>query len=70
MYKVIINWYGNLCRLDPKSDFNADLYKRFPLENKSKEEVEEVIYDILDNLSYNHYGLLSQQTEVNHIIIY
>ena len=70
MYKVIINWYGNMCRLDNKSDFNSDLYKKFPMENKSQEEVEDIIYDILDNLSYNHYGLFSQQTEINHIIIY
>ena len=70
MYKVIINWYGNICKIDPESDFNSDLCKKFPLENKSQEEVDNIIYDILDNLSYNHYGLFSQQTEINHIIIY
>ena len=70
MYKVTVNWYGNMCRLDPKSDFNPDLYHKFPLENKSEEEVDNIIYDVLDNLSYNHYGLFSQQTEINHIIIY
>lgn len=70
MYKITINWYGNVCKIDPKSDFNSDLYKLFPLENKSQEEINDMIYGVLDNLSWNHYGLFSQQTEISHIIIY
>ena len=66
MYKVIISWYENYCQIDPNSDFYEDLCNKFPIENKSEEEVEELIYGILDNLPFNHYGLFSQQTEVIH----
>lgn len=70
MYKVIINWYGNICNIDQGSDFKVELHHKFPIENKSQEDVENIVYDVLDNVSYNHYGLFSQQTEVEHKIIY
>ena len=70
MYKVIIEWQGPVAILLEESDFYSDLHKKFPIENKSKEEVEDLVYGILDNLSYNHYGLFTQQTEIEHRIGY
>lgn len=69
MYKVIISWYGKVAILEGESDFYLSLKRFFPLEDKTKEEVEEKVYNILDNLSWNHYGLFSQQTEIIHKII-
>lgn len=66
MYKITIDWYENYCQIQEGSDFYSDLHNKFPIEKKTEEDVEEIIYDILDNLSYNHYGLFSQQTEVIH----
>jgi len=66
MYKVTVNWYENYCQIDEDSDFLGQLITLFPIQGKSEEEVEDLIYDRLDNLSYNHYGLFSQQTEVIH----
>ena len=70
MYKIIIEWQGPIALLAKESDFYSDLYNKFPLENKSREYVEDLIYEILDNLPYNHYGLFTQQTEVEHRIGY
>lgn len=72
MYQVIIEWHDQFALISEESDFYSDLRNKFPfpLEHKSWEEVDNLIYDILDNLFYNHYGLFSQQTEIKHIIIY
>lgn len=70
MYKVIINWYDNYCQIDKDSDFYDRLKSLFPIQGKSEEEVDELVYDRIDNISYNHYGLFSQQTEVEHRIMY
>ena len=70
MYKVIVEWHDQYATIGLSSDFYSELHNKFPVEHKSQEEVESIIYDILDNLSYNHYGLFSQQTEVIHKIIY
>lgn len=70
MYKVIIEWHDQYALLSLESDFYSDLKNKFPVEHKSQEDVDNLIYDILDNLSYNHYGLFSQQTEIIHKIIY
>lgn len=69
MYTVTINWYENYCQIDEGSDFYDNLKNHFPIQNKSEEEVEELIYSIIDGLAYNHYGRFSQQTEIKHIII-
>ena len=70
MYKVIINWYDNYCQIDEDSDFLGQLISLFPIQDKSEEEVDELVYDRIDNIPYNHYGLFSQQTEVEHKIMY
>jgi len=70
MYKIIIEWQGSVATILEESDFYPDLHNKFPIENKSMEYVEGLIYGILDNLSYNHYGLFSQQTEIEHRISY
>lgn len=66
MYKVTVNWYESYCQIDESSDFYDELKNKFPIEHKTEVDVDELIYDILDNLSYNHYGLFSQQTQVIH----
>lgn len=66
MYKVTVNWYENYCQIDEDSDFLGQLITLFPIQGKSEEEVEDLIYNRLDNISYNHYGIFSQQTEVIH----
>lgn len=70
MYKVIIEWQGPVATLLEESSFYSELRNKFPIENKSKEYVDDLIYNILDNLSYNHYGLFTQQTEIEHRIGY
>ena len=66
MYKVTINWYENYCQIDEDSDFFGQLINLFPIQGKSEEEVEDLIYDRLDNIAYNHYGIFSQQTQIIH----
>ena len=66
MYKVTVNWYENYCQIDEDSDFLDQLITLFPIQGKSEEEVEDLIYDRLDNISYNHYGSFTQQTEIIH----
>lgn len=70
MYKVIIEWQGSVATLLEESSFYSELRNKFPIENKSKEYVDDLIYNILDNLAYNHYRLFTQQTEIEHIIGY
>jgi len=70
MYKVIVEWHDQYATLGLESDFYSELRNKFPVEHKSKDDVENVIYGVLDNLSTNHYGLFSQQTSVIHKIIY
>lgn len=70
MYQVIVEWHDQYATLSLESDFYSELHNKFPVEHKSKEEVENIIYDVLDNVPTNHYGLFSQQTEVIHKIIY
>ena len=70
MYKVIIEWQGPVATLLEESNFYSELRNKFPIENKSKEYVDDLIYNILDNLAYNHYRLFTQQTEIEHIIGY
>lgn len=70
MYKVIIKWQGSVAILLEESSFYSELSNKFPIENKSREYVEDLIYGVLNNLTYNHYGLFSQQTEIEHRIGY
>ena len=70
MYKVIVNWYENYCQIDEESDFFDELTNLFPIQGKSEEEVDDMIYDRLNNLAWNHFGLFSQQTEIEHKIGY
>jgi hypothetical protein len=70
MYKVIIEWQGSVAIILEESSFYSELRNIFPIENKSREYIESLIYGILDNLSCNHYGLFSQQTEIEHRIGY
>lgn len=70
MYKVIIEWHDQYATLSLESDFYSELHNKFPVEHKPKEEVENLIYRVLSNLSTDHYGLFPQQTEVIHKIIY
>lgn len=66
MYKVIINWYDNYCQIDEDSDFLGQLISLFPIQGKSEEEIDELVYDRIDDIPYNHYGLFSQQTQILH----
>lgn len=70
MYKVIIEWQGSVATILEELSFYSELRNKFPIENKSREYIEDLIYGILDNLSYNHYGFFSQQTEIEHRIGY
>ena len=70
MYKVIIKWQGSVATLLEESSFYSELHNKFPIENKSREYVENLIYEVINNLTYNHYGLFSQQTEIEHKIGY
>lgn len=70
MYKVIIEWQGSVATLLEESSFYSELRNKFPIENKSREYVENLIYEVINNLTYNHYGLFSQQTEIEHRIGY
>lgn len=70
MYKVIIEWQGPVATILEESSFYSELHNKFPIENKSKEYIDDLIYRILDNLTYNHYGLFTQQTEIEHRIGY
>lgn len=69
MYKVTINWYENYCQIDEDSDFFSDLSDLFPIQDRDKAEVNNLIFNRLDNLPFNHYGLLCQQTKINHKFI-
>ncbi len=70
MYKIIIEWQGSVATILEESNFYSELHNNFPIENKSKEYIEGLIYGILDNSIYNHYGLFTQQTEIEHRISY
>lgn len=70
MYKVIIEWHDQYATLSLESDFYHELHSKFPVEHKSQEYVNNLIYDILDNLPDNHYGNFIRQTKVEHKIIY
>lgn len=70
MYKVIIEWHDNFCRLNEESDFYQELRPYFPMANKSKDDIEEKVYNVLKNLFTDHYGNFCEQTEIIHKIIF
>ena len=70
MYKVIVEWHDQFAIIAIGSDFYHELSDKFPIEHKSQEEVENLIYKTLSNLPTNHYGKFEEQTEVIHKIIY
>lgn len=72
MNQIIIEWHDQFALLSEETDaeFYICLRKLFPLEHKSKEEVEALIYKTLSNLPNNHYGKFEEQTQIIHKIKY
>jgi len=71
MNQIIIEWYGNSALLSEEtdSDFYDYLKPIFPIQNKSKEEVDKLIYESISNMANNHYGKFEEHTNINHRIL-
>lgn len=72
MDQIIFNWYSSMIQLSEETD--SELYellvKYFPVSNRSKDEIEQLVYKVLDNHPYNHYGKLQDHLTIAHRIIY
>lgn len=72
MDQVIIEWHDQFAILSDETD--ADMYQSlkrlFPIEHKSREDVEEKIIETLSNLPNNHYGKFEERVHIEHKIVF